>query len=102
MIFRGLILLVALSMLPAHAENYTVVYDDGTVQTGDEILNSYAWSYVTNSPAIGGEALNPDQKTIRYIRENARHAKRIGPYIRMANGDVLPGVITGLLIVTCS
>ena len=87
----------AIPVIPGWAENYAVVYDDASIQTGEVIHNSYAWSHVTNAATIGKVPLLQDNKTIRYIREYARDVRLIGPYLRMANGDVLPGVPAGLL-----
>jgi hypothetical protein len=94
---KWIIFHLALLMACVRAENYAVVYDNGSVQTGEEILNSYDWSYSTNAPTIGEAPLGLEGQTIRYIREYARDAELLGPYIRLANGDLLPGSLIGLL-----
>ena len=87
----------AIPVIPGWADNYAIVYDDASIQTGEAIHNSYAWSHLTNATTIGEAPLLQDSKAIRYIREYHRDVQLIGPYVRMANGDVLPGVPAGLL-----
>ncbi len=85
----------AIPVIPGWADNYAIVYDDASIQTGEAIHNSYAWSHLTNATTIGEVPLLQDSKAIRYIREYHRDVQLIGPYVRMANGDVLPGVPAG-------
>ena len=94
---RLIIYLLSLLAASACAERYAVVYNDGQVQTGSEILNSYSWSFSTNTPSIGAEPLAAPLDTIRYIREYHRESRLHGPYIRLANGDLLPGLPAGIL-----
>ena len=96
----AIFILTLLSALLLRAAQYTVVYSDGVALTGDKLINSYNWSNSTNTPSIVTNTNVPLARAgveIRTIRELHRRAELNGPYIRLANGDVLPAVPTEIL-----
>jgi hypothetical protein len=89
----------------ALAQQYTVVYTDGHSEHGDSLVNSYEWSSSTNTPSIHTTTNIPLHRAdarIRTIREAHHNAHLYGPYILLANGDVLPAIPTAILPVVRS
>ncbi len=79
---------------PQNATRYLAVFSDGSTETGPRIDE---WHHVNGRPRINNRQLFDPNNPVRLIRDTSHTPKLVGPYLELANGDVLPGQLTGVL-----
>jgi hypothetical protein len=89
-----LLLAMALVGLPqmALAQRYQAWLRDGQFVTGEKISG---WMAETGGGTLDGRNLFEPGNPIRTLRDTSVRVDPVGPFVQMANGDLLPGKVSG-------
>jgi hypothetical protein len=79
---------------PKNATRYLAVLRDGSTEIGPRIDD---WHHINGKPRINNRQLFDPNNPVRLIRDTLHTPKLAGPYVELANGDLLPGQLTGVL-----
>lgn len=87
-------MVIALPMcrVAAAGDRYWAWFRDGTHVTSDQLPELYAFDRPSN---FAGRDLFDAQNPVRMIHDTSFRRHRMGPFVEMTNGDVLPGRVTG-------
>ena len=75
-------------------DRFLALFQDGTAVTGPQIDD---WHHPAGKPQLKGQSLFDARNPVRLIRDTWREPKLTGPYIELANGDVVPGTLVRIL-----
>lgn len=84
----------AMEKLP-HSERLQLIWRDGTTTVAADIdgwsKSETSGERTLDSASIGGKPVFGPQPSVRLVRNRLLSTKQNGPFIQLANGDILPG-----------
>jgi hypothetical protein len=96
LICRRTLLLVAVALVGSPqillAQRYQAWLRDGQLVTGEKISG---WMTETGSGTLDGRNMFEAGNPIRTLRDTSVRVDPVGPFVQMANGDLLPGKLSG-------